>query len=366
MQENIEIKQSEKEINLLINEVFKVYNIEQHNDVLFFFGTPLTESKYIYKHLWFPLEKMGYNFSLDYEKGEHIVIVFPIVQKKEKVWINVVLVILTIFTTMFAGAMMYGVSPSEIFTNPFRLLEGLPFSAAIMFVLGSHEMGHYIMAKLHGMNTTLPYFIPFPSIIGTMGAIIKHKDPMPNRKVLFDIGVSGPIVGLMASIIVIIIGLLLPPIEAVVEAERPILQLGIPLLFMAISELMGANALFMHPISFAGWVGLLITFLNLMPVGQLDGGHMLRAMIGEKSKYVFKLVPIILFLLGGFVSFIMEKSGGIWFFWSVFLVLFAFAGHPEPLDDDTKLDKKRILIGIITFIFGLLCFTLVPFTIINV
>jgi membrane-associated protease RseP (regulator of RpoE activity) len=258
---------------------------------------------------------------------------------------------------MVVGSILFGADPV---TSPAEVLKGLPFTIAIMTVLGAHEAGHYIVAKKHGMRTSLPYFIPFPNMIGTMGAVIKHKGPIPNRKALFDVGVSGPLIGLIVSVIVTMIGLLQPPITQPPGGMS--IELGIPLLFDLITRIVpNGETMMMHPIAFAGWVGMLVTALNLIPAGQLDGGHVLRAMIGERAKDVSRVMPFIRVSLGFYVTYILDRDGFLWVLWGLFLSFFAAAGHPKPLDDDIPLGKGRMALGIITFILGLLCFTLVPF-----
>jgi len=143
-----------------------------------------------------------------------------------------------------------------------------------------------------------------------------------------------------------------------------VLDIQVPLLFQAINTISGNTIETMHPVAFAGWVGMLVTVLNLLPSGQLDGGHIVRAMLGERAKHVSMAMPFILGSLGLYVIFVLQQNGGIWMFWSIFLLLFALAGHPRTLNDDIKLDNRRIALGIGTFILGLLCFTLVPFTLV--
>jgi len=341
-----------------VESVFGIYEVAYENGMLLFFGTPKTEIKTIYQQLWVPFADRGYQLTLKYELGEYILIAAPAVEERERVWINIVLAVATVFTTMLAGATMFG---ADVINDPSQFVQGLPFTIAIMTVLGSHEMGHYIAARVHGMRTSLPYFIPFPTLIGTMGAIIKHRGPIPNRKVLFDVGVAGPLVGLVASVLVTVVGLSLPPVAP--PPGSSMIELQLPPLFLLIVELVGAAGETIHPVAFAGWVGMLVTLLNLLPAGQLDGGHILRAMIGERAKYVASMMPFVLLTLGIYVFYIMKLNGFIWIFWAMFLSFFAAAGHPVPLDDDMELDEKRIVIGIVTFVLGLLCFTMVPFTI---
>jgi membrane-associated protease RseP (regulator of RpoE activity) len=199
----LEIEESISRIYPFISRVFDVYEIQKSGDILYFFGTPKADTENVMGELWAPLEQRGLGGTLKYELGEHVLIGAPLKKEEEKVWINLALFIATIFTTMICGAWMFGVDLSMIHAG----FEGLPFTLAIMAVLGSHEMAHYAMAKYHGMKTSLPYFIPFPTFIGTMGAVIHYRGPIPNRKALFDVGVAGPLVGLFVSVAVTIIGL---------------------------------------------------------------------------------------------------------------------------------------------------------------
>jgi len=340
-----------------ISPYFSVYGIQQQDSSIYFFGVPKENISVIeedmsgsievsraYQKLWTAFAEKGYQFAIKYELGEHILIASPLKLPAERRWINVVLAIATFITTMVMGSFLFGADP---ISNPYDALRGIPFTIAIMAVLGSHEAGHYIVAKKHGMRTSLPYFIPFPSLIGTMGAVIKHRGPIPDRKALFDVGVSGPLIGLFVSIIVTIIGLLQPPITQTSDGFQ--IYLGLPPLFEFITRIITvAEASVMHPIAFAGWVGMLVTALNLIPAGQLDGGHVLRAMVGNRSSYVSLALPFVLLFLGAYMMFILNINGSIWIFWG-------------PLNDEDPLDRRRMALGIITFALGLLSITPVPF-----
>ncbi len=340
-----------------ISPFFSLYEIQQHDDKIYFFGLPKKDIRLIYEELWNVFAERGFEFSVRYELGEHVLMASPFGPVKEKRWINVALVIATFFTTMLVGSLLYGANPGN---NPSEVLKGIPFTIAIMTVLGAHEAGHYFVAIRHGMRTSLPYFIPFPSLIGTLGAVIKHRGPIPGRKALFDVGVSGPLIGLFVSVVVTIIGLLQPPL--LFTPEEHAILLGIPPLFVFIMGFLVTPASFvMHPIAFAGWAGMLVTALNLIPAGQLDGGHILRAMMGEKASRVSVVLPAVLFFTGAYLIIFMKTDGFMWIFWSVLLFFFSAGGHPRPLNDDIPLDRMRMLIGVITFALGLLCITPVPF-----
>lgn len=270
-----------------------------------------------------------------------------------------ILFLATILTTMTAGALLFQV---DILENPLRIWRGWPFSASILLVLGMHELGHYFISRRRGVPASLPYFIPVPPpfILGTLGALIRTEGPMPDRKAMFDIGVAGPLLGVAFSIPVTLIGFYLSPVELAVD-ESP-LVLGVPVIYRALEGLVpiaGEGGL--HPVAFAGWVGFFITFLNLLPVGQLDGGHISRALFGDMHHQISSLVPIFLLSMGFALSYILEVNGGIWIMWGFISLFFHSAGHPPPLNDVTDLDRGRRLIGVFVFVLMILCFTPVPF-----
>ncbi len=339
-----------------ISPLFSIYEIQQHEGNIFFFGFPKKDIRIIYQELWGVFAEKGFEFSVRHELGEDVLVASTLAPVKEKTWINVALLIATFFTTMAVGSVLYGAAPESA---PSDILKGIPFTIAIMTILCAHEAGHYFVAKKHGMRTSLPYFIPFPTIIGTMGAVIKHRGPIPGRIALFDVGVSGPMIGLFASVIVTVIGLLQPPVPF--TQEQPVIALGIPPLFGFIMYFLPNSSTYIHPIAFAGWAGMLVTAINLMPVGQLDGGHVLRAMMGEKASRVSAVLPAVLFSIGAYLIIFLKTDGFVWIFWSVLLIIVSTAGHPRPLNDDIPLDRKRMALGVLAFTLGLLCITPVPF-----
>ncbi len=341
---------------------FKVYEYTKGGDAFVLYGIPRRDEEMIQTILHNLSISHGIQAELKHDLGEHRLVVRrdEDKEKSEKISLNIILAVATIFTTMIMGAIMFGVNPMR---DPHLIYRGLPFTIAIMTVLGSHEMAHYIAAKRHGMKTSLPYFIPIPlPPIGTMGAVIKHRGPIPSRKALFDVGISGPLVGLIVSVLVVAIGLTLPPVD-IQHLQGRALELEIPPLFKLIAESIGYTEETLHPVAFAGWVGMLITALNLLPAGQLDGGHVLRAMLGKRANYISALTPISLITLGFGVNYILNQNGTIWFFWGLFISLFAAAGHPPPLNDTQPINTPRKLLGITTFILATLCITLTPFKI---
>ncbi|HHI30464.1 zinc metalloprotease [Methanosarcinales archaeon ex4572_44] len=341
---------------------FKVYEYTKGIDTFTLYGIPRRDEELIRTSLHNLFTSHGIRAELKHDLGEHTIVVRrgASEEKGENISLNILLGIATVFTTMVMGAIMFGVNP---LSDPHLIYRGLPFTIAIMTVLGSHEMAHYIAAKRHGMRTSLPYFIPIPlPPIGTMGAVIKHRGPIHSRKALFDVGISGPLVGLLVSMIVAAIGLTLSPVE-IPHVQGRALELELPPLFKLIANSIGYTGETLHPVAFAGWVGMLVTALNLIPAGQLDGGHVLRAMLGKKANYISALTPIALITLGFGVNYILNQTGTIWLFWGLFISLFAAAGHPPPLNDTQPISTLRKLLGITTFILAALCITLTPFKI---
>jgi membrane-associated protease RseP (regulator of RpoE activity) len=224
-------------------------------------------------------------------------------------------------------------------------------------------MGHYFMSRKYGIPATFPYFLPFPfSPFGTFGAIIKIKGVFINKKVLFDIGVAGPLSGFIVSVPFIISGIKLSTIQSMTD-NKSYLQLGDPLIFKIIQQLLIGDVpkgsdLVLHPFGYAGWVGLFVTALNLLPVGQLDGGHIVYALFGEKSKWVSGTTIIAL----GVVS-IFYNPGWLAL---VIILLFFCMRHPQTSDDETGLDDKRKIIAFFILIIFLLSFTPTPFPSLNI
>lgn len=240
------------------------------------------------------------------------------------------------------------------------LIGGFWYSLSLISILLAHEMGHFVMSRRHGVPATLPYFLPVPiPPFGTFGAIIKMKGRMSSRKALFDIGIAGPLMGLLVTIPAIIIGLLLSKTVPLAQTQDHFIHLGDSLFFalvekVVLGDLPEGYDLLLHPVAYAGWVGLFVTALNLLPVGQLDGGHITYALFGSKSKIIFGLT--IMLWMG--ISFFFYVG---WTLMIVLVLLFGFR-HPPPLDDVTPLDLKRKILGGVVFSLFILSFTPVPFT----
>jgi membrane-associated protease RseP (regulator of RpoE activity) len=266
---------------------------------------------------------------------------------------HVLLFIATFITTLLAGALLNGVIPWE---QPERIYLGLPFSLTLLLILLTHELSHYFMSRRHNVSATLPYFIPAPSIIGTFGAVIKMKPPIPDRRSLIDIGASGPIAGFIVAVIAAVIGLSLSEAKPTGELQGG-LAFGTSILFDFLSKIIlkvdpEKYDILLHPIAFAGWIGLLVTSLNLLPIGQLDGGHITYALLGEKHEWISKGMIPVLIVLG--ISF--------WLGWIVWAVIMIFLGyrHPPVLYPWIHLDRKRKIVGWIALAIFILTFTPAP------
>ncbi|MCA9931575.1 MAG: site-2 protease family protein [Anaerolineales bacterium] len=278
--------------------------------------------------------------------------------------INLVLFILTILTTLSTGAF----SETGTMAGALELWRGIPFSASIMLILGAHELGHYFAARYHKVPVTLPYFIPLPfiSLIGTLGAFIRLKAPVKNKRALLDVGIAGPLAGMFFAVPILLIGLATSEVSV---NTGPALLEGNSILY-ALSKIIifgrmlpsGGEDVFLNQMAWAGWVGLLVTGLNLMPVGQLDGGHVSYVLFGSRAKRFFWPVIIGLSMLA-LSSYLQEQSAN-WVVWILLLFVFGRT-HAEPLDDVTPLDPKRRWLAIATLILFVLVFVPVPFQIVN-
>jgi len=349
-----------------LSSAFRVYEVRTDGDKLLYIGRPAVSSDVLEREVWPLFHEYDYDVSLQQQpaRGPLMSGNYALVAKPRSVglngipWTNVVLAVLTVLSTLFVGTVWYGI---DVGNDPLSLFQAWPFTAAVLGVLGTHELGHYVMSRYHRVDASLPYFIPFPSIFGTMGAVIKMRGRIPDRKALFDIGVAGPLAGLGATVVVTIIGLHLDPVRVPFE-----LSFNHPLMLQVLSAITGQpltysdpNKIF-NPVVFGGWLGMFITFLNLLPVGQLDGGHIVRAMFGKRTETVSAAVPAGLFGLG--VYLFVARSGQavyIWFIWGVLALGLAYAGPTDPIDD-SPLDTKRFAIGLLTFLLGLACFTPIP------
>jgi Zn-dependent protease len=369
------------DIELLQREVgqrFPFYDMKSNLSTVAFFcriDEETLEEKF--ESLRLVLSEKHYIPMIRFEQGEHIIyIIKKSVRKKRKsVWVNIVLLAATIFTTTLAGALQWVyINQSRLSLTDTGILESMSqslqpgyliqgflfFSIPLMLILGIHEMGHYYASKKHHVDASLPYFIPLPPpfILGTFGALISTHEPIPNRKALLDIGIAGPICGFLVAIPVSLLGFFLMQQQPIiVDSAGQNLFLLPPLLLQGMESLFSIpdNAI-IHPTLFAGWVGIFLTAVNLLPAGQLDGGHVSRAVLKEKHKYLSWGVIIVLATL----SFINPDNPG-WLMFAILILLFIGTQHQPPLNEITPLDIRRKILGLVILIIFILSFTPFPF-----
>lgn len=239
------------------------------------------------------------------------------------------------------------------------LTGGLTFCLALMTTLTAHELGHFIQARRYGVPASLPYFIPMPfSPIGTMGAVIAMRGSMGNRRSLFDIGITGPLAGLVPALTFCLIGLWLSEVRPVAQ-DGSTLELGEPFLFKFLAygifgSLPPGTDIFLHPIGYAGWVGIFITALNLIPIGQLDGGHVLYALLRRHAH----IVSMAMLVMAGLAVLLW----GLWAWTLMILLLMLFGpNHPPTANDDMDLGLGRTVLGYMALLFVFVGFTPTPF-----
>lgn len=272
-------------------------------------------------------------------------------------YLHVLLFLLTFLSTLAVGALNVG---ADIIKEPFKIYKGLPFSATLLCILLAHEFSHYLASKKHGVQATLPYFLPAPTLFGTLGAFIKMKSPINTRNALMDIGASGPIAGFIVALIATIIGLFLSQVVPVNKVEGMI-TLGDSLLFKALARLIVGSVpeghdVILHPVAFAGWIGFFVTALNLIPIGQLDGGHIMYALMGERHAKLSKALVVVMVGLG-----LLVWEG--WLVWGALLIILGFR-HPPIIYSEIPLDDRRKRIGWFAVAIFVLTFIPVPITIV--
>jgi membrane-associated protease RseP (regulator of RpoE activity) len=282
----------------------------------------------------------------------------PVPARRRIPLVNVVLFLTTLLTTTMAGAnvLALGINP---LTNPGALLSGLPFAGTLMSILLVHELGHYVMARVHRVRASLPYFIPGPPLlIGTFGAFIRMQSPPINRRALFDVGAAGPWAGVLVAIPAVTVGLHLSDVQPLRPMETGVF-FGDSILFSLLARAaLGVTpsevTIILHPVALAGWIGLFVTFLNLIPVGQLDGGHVSYALFGRQHRLAARAFLVVIFVLG------FQGWPG-WFVWT-FLLLVLGVDHPPTVDHYTPLDPRRRLAAWATLVLFVLTFIPVPFS----
>ena len=289
------------------------------------------------------LDDVGYIPFIESVEGKYTI---RIASKKDKsesrIHINIILFIATVATTIFAG---YNVAGGNIW-------DGIAFAIALLGILGVHETAHYYAARKHDVKSTLPYFVPAPTFIGTFGAVINVKSPIPDKNSLFDLGFSGPLAGIIVAVPVLIIGIYLSKITPVISGSTifyppPIMSI---IIYFLAPNIPSGYELQLHPIAFAGWVGIIVTLLNLMPVAFLDGGHIVRSLFNEKIHRIISIIGVfVTFLLGWIPMAIL-----------MMLILVLNRRHPGALDNVSKLTVSRKILAVVMLIIFILCLTPVP------
>ena len=362
---------SEESIEMLKKFVERYFNIYEtrYEDGIIAFHVDIPKEEEIFQQkfdfLRNDLKKLNFIPLIRKRTGEYII--FLIYQKKRKeksIWINISLLILTVITTTLSGALLF-LSENEKWLHMLYLKNVMNgfifFSFPLLSILGIHEMGHFFASKRHGVAASLPFFIPIPPNpvlpLGTMGAVISMREPIPDRKALLDIGIAGPLAGFLVTIPVLIIGLYLSKPIPVSSIPKGTPMLGSNLLMLILSSIMfhlpSDYTINMHPTAFAGWVGLVVTAINLLPAGQLDGGHIARAVLKEKHLYAsFSAIALLATL-----SFIGKGS---WLLMLLIIIFLIGPQHPPALNELVALDKKRIILAIISLLIFSLSFTPFP------
>jgi Zn-dependent protease len=377
------------ELRAALGTVMRVENHTIHAapvDLIEFTGQLTCSSEQAFSHIYKSFIALGYTPMLTSRDGKEVVVAqHGIVEAtRSDPRINAVLLGLTVISTWFVGVTLYAATTplgarllartndfgeliGVILRNPPLWIVGLPYALTLLAILGVHEMGHYVMAKRHKAEVTLPYFIPMPIGLGTMGAVIRLKSPIKNRKQLFDIGVAGPLAGLAVAVPLLIIGLASSPVEFV---GRPIPggQEGNSILYLVLKLITkgqilpgGGYDVMLNAIAFPAWFGLIVTMINLLPIGQLDGGHITFSLFGREQWKIAVVAQVLLLLGGLYLAFTTREFLNVWILWAILAQVFGLR-HPPPLDDLTPLDQKRRLIGYATIAIFFLILTPLPFS----
>jgi membrane-associated protease RseP (regulator of RpoE activity) len=285
---------------------------------------------------------------------------------QNRFWLHVMLFLMTLATTTYAGAAHYHAF-RDAFAGSVPVLDwplfarGLWYSGTILAILGAHEMGHYVLCRRYGVDATLPYFIPAPlPLTGTLGAVIKIRQAFPTRAALFDIGIAGPIAGFAVLVPALFMGLSLSTIVPAPTQAENLIELGEPLLFqwattIMFGDLPSGNTINMHPMVFASWFGMLATALNLLPFGQLDGGHITYATLGRYS------TPISVATVA--IAVAMTFISASWIFMTIMMVVMLLVlgpRHPRVIYEHEPLGAARIWLAVFAFVILAVCFTPVP------
>jgi len=349
-----------EQVKSIVARYFPIYDVRVNYSALTIFISPdKTTLESNFDKMRIEMNEKQYIPFLQNKGGEYTLTIVKKDSRRTKgIWINISLLAVTILTTILAGAALWAgyKGYDDWITGENLLWGGMTFALPLMVILGVHELSHYFMAKKHNVAASLPFFIPSIPPLGTMGAFISMRDPIPNRKALIDIGIAGPIGGLIVTVPIAILGLVLTADGTAVSGEvtdggsmQVFFQLFYSFLMLFVPLPDNVN---MHPVMFAAWVGFFVTAINLLPAGQLDGGHVARGFLGDNAKYLSYITVVLLFFLGFFYY-----SG-----WLLFALLVFLLGlkHPQPLDDISGIDTKRKMLGALAILILLVTFVPIP------
>ena len=285
---------------------------------------------------------------------------------QDRRWLHLLLFALTFLSTTFIGVDHYVsflsdfVRPATTLDWPSLFVHGLWYSGTILLILGAHEMGHYLACRYYQVDASLPFFLPMPLVLtGTLGAFIRIREPIPTKRMLFDIGAGGPFAGFLFAVPALFIGVAMSHVVKV-PADFSGFELGEPLLFKAASWMIwgpipDGYSLNLHPMAFAAWFGLLATALNLFPIGQLDGGHISYAVLGRRSSAI---------TLGSLcIAVCLTFFSRSWLVWTLMIVVMTGTmgpHHPRTLDEHVPLDRRRVWLAVAAAVVFILCFTYSP------
>lgn len=327
-------------------------------------GRLLQDAQTLYGALRRRLEAVGFTPMLrPSESGAELIAIPRVFERgRSRAWINLALFLLTVVTVILTGVQYEATAPP---TRLGDLVAGLPFALTLLGILGTHEMGHFVVGRLRGAPVSWPYFIPMLpgiSLTGTLGAVIVQREPLEDRRTLLEVGIAGPLAGLAVAIPLLFVGLA----SSTVGSSPPggYIQEGNSLLYAAAKWLMygrwlpsNGQDVQLSAVAWGAWIGLLITMFNLLPIGQLDGGHVAYALLGRRAHYLAYTIVGLCLLMGIFVSY-------NWLFWSL-LASFTGLRHPPPLNDISTLDTGHKLLAIAGLVLFFLLLVPAPLTIVT-
>jgi len=353
-EESARAASSFEQMRVLVADEFSIKEGFLDHNIPTFYVVLAPESKNAFLRLMKRLDTIGFIPFLREEEGKYVLRVVnkpPV--KPSRIHINLLLFLATIGTTLLTG---YLISPSWV--NP--IIGAVTFAFSLLAVLGVHELSHKFAANKHGIEATAPYFIPGPPPpigIGTFGAVIQQKSLAPNKDALFDLGFSGPLMGFVVAVIVTIIGILMslttyevPP--GTQSLPSPIFLFFLLQILVNTGFLQVGQSILLHPVAVAGWVGMFVTVINLIPAGMLDGGHAIRGLLGRRASNVLPIIVIMVLLVLNFD-----------YYWLIAMLAFFFSMqiHPGPLDDVSKLTTSRKIAAILLVVVFILCIAPDPY-----